>query len=221
MKTKITNEDGTESEIEVSTKAEVDARVATEKAALEETHKKQLDEVTGKIGTFEQEKKDLQTKIDEMVKSGMNADNPSFRVLKEAMDKKDKDLGELKKTIDDDKSQRVKDEMDANIKIASKGNAEFEKKVRFHLEKTLPGLPEGTKAERETKLAAAFKLAADVSSDGPGMFDGGTGGGGNGGAGGKGEGNTSEFSSKEKALGAKLGLTDADYKKYGSRVSKR
>lgn len=221
MKIKQTNADGVEEEIEVSTQAEVDAKVAAEKAALEDSHKKQLEEATSKIGTFEQDKKDLQKKIDDMVASGMNADNPSFKVLKEAMDKKDNEIKEIKTALDSDKAQRVKDEMDSAVKIASRGNPEMEKKIQFHLEKTLVGLKEGTKEERKTKLEAAFKLASDGSSDGPSMFDGGTGGGGPGyGGGGEGAG-ANEFSGKEKALGAKLGITEADYKKYGPRVSKR
>lgn len=220
MKTTIKKDDGTEEEVEVMTQEEVSAKIAAEKAALEESHKKQIEEVSGKIGTYEQEKKDLQKKIDDMVASGMNADNPSFKVLKEAMDKKDRDLQELKTTIDAEKSQRIKEEMEAKIKIASKGNDELEKKIKYHLEKTLPGLPENTLEDRKTKLDAAIKLASDVSSDGPGMFDMGTGAGGFSQFGNN-NGSGVEFTAKERALGAKLGLTEADYKKYGPRVSKK
>lgn len=221
MKIKQTNDKGEEVEVEVSTQEEVDAKVAAEKAALEESHKKQLEEVQGKVATFENEKKELQAKIDDMVKSGMNADNPSFKVLKEALDKKDQAINEIKEQFETDKKTRAAEEMDAKIKIASRGNDELEKKIRYHLEKTVVALPEGTKAERQTKLEAAYKLAADGSSDGPGMFDMGTGSGGPGGGSGSGGGDTNEFTAKEKALGAKLGITDADYKKYGPRVSKR
>lgn len=215
------NEDGTETEVEGLTQAEVDAKLASEKAALEDGHKKQLKEVSGKISSFEQEKKDLQKKIDDMVASGMNAENPSFKVLKEAMDKKDKDLLELKNTVDTDKKNRVKEEMDTKIKLASKGNKEVEDKIKYHLEKTLPGLPENTAEERKTKLEAAFKLASDNSGSGPGMFDAGAGVGGYGGGQGGGESTGTEFTAKEKALGEKLGITDADRKKYGPRISKR
>lgn len=221
MKIKQTNAEGVEEEIEVSTEAEVAAKIEAEKKVLEDKHTKELEETKGKITTFENEKKDLQKKIDDMVASGMNADNPSFKVLKEALDKKDEAIKEIKDGIENDKKTRAAEDMDTKIKLASKGNEDLEKKIRHHLEKTLTGLPEGTKAERQTKLEAAYKLAADASSDGPGIFDGGTGNGGKGGGGeGGGEGGV-EFSAKEKALGKKLGITDADYKKYGSRVSKR
>ena len=54
------------------------------------------------------------------------------------------------------------------------------------------------------------------------MFDEGAGAGGySGGGNGNGGGNTVEFTAKEKALGAKLGITQEDYKKYGNRVSKK
>lgn len=221
MKIKQTNSEGVEEEVEVMTPAEVDAKLASEKAALEESHKKQLEEVSGKVSAFEQEKAELQKKIDDMIASGMNADNPSFKILKEALTKKDTEISEIKKTLAEDKTQRVKEEIDSKIKIASKGNIEVEKKIRYHLEKTLPGLPEGTAEERKTKLEAAFKLASDGSSDGPGMFDMGAGGGGYGAGSGENNGNTVEFTAKERALGAKLGLTAEDYKKYGPRVSKK
>lgn len=222
MKIKQKNEEtGEEEEIEVLSPAEVQAKLDGEKKILEEKHTKELEETKGKITTFEQEKKDLQKKIDDMVASGMNADNPSFKVLKEALDKKDEDIKAIKTELDTDKKTRAADEMNDKIKIASRGNAELEKKIRLHLEKTVAGLPETTKEERQTKLEAAYKLAADPATDGPGIFDAGLGGGGPGGGGnGGGEGGV-EFTAKEKQLGAKLGISEADYKKYGPRVSKK
>jgi len=212
MKIKQTNAEGEEEEIEVSTQAEV--------AVMEAKHKEELDAKEGSLSSLVSEKKELEDKISKMATENMKEDHPNFKVLKDALGKKDEEIKGIKTILDDDKKQRVADEMDSQIKIASRGNTELEKKINFHLEKTVMGLPEGTKAERQTKLEAAFKLAADNSGDGPGIFDGGTSGGGRGGGGVSSE-STNEFSSKEKALGAKLGLSDADYKKYGARVSKR
>ena len=113
--------------------------------------------------------------------------------------------------------------MDSAIKVAAKGNDEFEKKVRLHLKETLASLPEETVEQRKVKLDAAVKLSSDGSGDGQGMFDGGIGGGGAGNGGNGGGENTGgvEFTSREKALGAKLGISAEDYKKYGGRVSKK
>jgi hypothetical protein len=112
--------------------------------------------------------------------------------------------------------------MDSEIKIASKGNTEFEKKVRLHLKDTLASLPEETPEQRKVKLDAAVKLSSDNSGSGPSILDGGIGGGGMGGGQGVGEGGTTvEFTAREKALGAKMGISSEDYKKYGARLSKQ
>lgn len=223
MKIKQKNEEtGEETEVEVMTQAEVDAKLAAEKAALEEAHKSQLTEKEAAIKNLASEKQTLEDKIKQAEIDGMKEDHPNFKILKEALNKKDEEIKGIKNTLEQDKKQRVVEEMDAKIKIASKGDMEMEKKIRHHLEKTLPGLPEDTADQRKTKLEAAFKLASDGSSDGPGMFDGGTGGRGYGGTGSGDSGaETVEFTQREKALGAKLGITPEDYKKYGPRVSKR
>lgn len=223
MKITQKNDKGEDEEIEVMSPQEVEAKLAAEKATLEEGHKTVVAEKDTVIATAVKQKEELQKKIDDMIKSGMNAENPSFKVLKEAMDKKDADIAALKTSIDTDKAQRVSEEMDSKIKIGTKGNEELEKKVRFHLKETLSGLKEDTKEQRQTKLEHAFKLASDNSNAGPGMFDSGAGGGGMG-SGGYGEGggaNTPEFSAREKALGQKLGISDADYKKYGSKLTNK
>ena len=222
MKVKQINAEGVEEEVDVMTQAEVDAKLASEKAALEESHKNQMGEKDTAFQALATEKAALEKKIKDAELAGMKEDHPNFKILKDALTKKDTEIGEIKKTLEDDKKTRVKEEMDSKIKIASKGNDEVEKKIRYHLEKTLPGLPEGTAEERKTKLEAAFKLASDNSGSGPGMFDEGAGAGGySGGGNGNGGGNTVEFTAKEKALGAKLGITQEDYKKYGNRVSKK
>lgn len=215
---KIKNEDGTETE--VMTQEEVDAKLATEKATIEASHQTAMSEKDAAITAAATEKANLQKKIDDMVASGMNADNPSFKVLKEAMTKKDEELGNLKKEIDTDRATRKQEAMDAEIKIAARGNEEFAKKIKLNLEKTLAALPDGTVEERKIKLDAAIKLSTDASTQG--MFDQGTGGGGPGNKYGEesGSGATVEFTQREKLLGNKLGITDEDRKKYGPKLVK-
>lgn len=221
MKVKQTNDEGEEIEVEVMTQAEVDAKLAAEKAALEESHKNQLGEKDTAFQALAKEKADLEDKIKKAQLDGIKDDHPNFKILKEALSKKDSEIFEIKTALDADKKQRAKEEIDTKIKLASNGNEDVEKKIKFHLEKTLAALPENTAEERKVKLEAAFKLSSDGSNEGPGMFDGGTGGGGYGAGNGESNPNTVEFTAKEKALGAKLGITQEDYKKYGARVSKR
>lgn len=212
-KIKQIDSDGNEEEIEVLTEEE--------KKALEESHKGQLAEKDTALSTLANEKKELEEKIAKLENGGEKDDHPNFKILREALAKKDSEISTIKSDLENDKKQRIAEEMDTKIKLASKGNDEFEKKVRFHLETTLGGLPDGTKEQRQTKFEAALKLSSDSSSDGQGIFDGGIGGGNRGSFSGKENAPVNEFTAKEKALGAKLGLTPEDYKKYANRVSKR
>lgn len=222
MKIKQTNTEGVEEEIDVMTQEEVDAKLAAEKAVLEESHKNSLAEKETAFQALATEKSTLEAKIKQAEIDGMKEDHPNFKILKEALNKKDEDIKAIKSELDNDKKQRVNEEMESKIKIASKGNVELEKKIQYHLEKTLSGLKSDTKEERQVKLEAAFKLASDGSSAGPGIFDGGIDGS-RGGSGGSSDGAPSgvEFSAREKALGAKLGISAEDYKKYANRVSKK
>ena len=203
-KIKQTKEDGTEEEIEVVTPEEL----AAEKARLE--------------GEHATEKADLEKKIKDAELAGIKEDHPNFKILKEALSKKDEDIKALGKKLDDDKASRKQEAFESEIKIAVGKNTEFEKKVRLHLKDTLGSLPEETAEQRKVKLEAAVKLSSDNSGAGPGMFDGGTGGGGMGSEQGGGEGIAGvEFTAREKALGAKMGISAEDYKKYGSRLAKK
>lgn len=217
MKIKQTNSDGKEVEVDVMTAAEVEAKLAAEKAALEGTHKVAVTERDTTITNLAKEKKDLEDKIAKMELEGVKDDHPNFKILKDALGKKDADIANLKKEIDTDKATRKQEAWDSKIKIATKGNEEFEKKVRLHLKDTLASMPEDTEVQRQAKLESAMKLSSDQSS-GPGMFDSGTGGGGHGGGGNGGGTSGVEFTAREKALGAKMGITDADYKKYGPKL---
>jgi hypothetical protein len=217
-KIKQVKEDGTEEEIEVVTPEEV----AAEKARLEGEHKNIVTEKDTTIDTLAKEKVDLEAKIAKMELEGIKEDHPNFKILKEALSKKDVDIQNLKKEIDTDRTSRKQEAMDSEIKIASKGNIEFEKKVRLHLKDTLASLPEETVEQRKVKLEAAVKLSSDNSGSDPSILDGGIGGGGMGGGQGGGEGGSGvEFTAREKALGSKFGITDADYKKYGHKLSKK
>lgn len=222
MKIKQTNAEGVEEEIEVMSPQEVQAKLDAEKATIEAGHKTVVTEKDTQINTLAQEKAALEKKIKDAELAGIKEDHPNFKILKDALGKKDEDIANLKKDIDTDKATRKQEAWDSKIKIATKGNEELEKKIRLHLKETLGSMPEDTEAQRQTKLESAFKLSSDFGS-GPGIFDGGAGGGGlgNGGYGDGGGNNGPEFTGREKALGAKLGISEADYKKYGSKLTNK
>jgi len=214
-KIKQTNEAGEEVEVDVFTPEEVDAKVKEREEALKAEHEKALGEKEAAIANLQKEKDEIANKMGDI-----KPDHPNFKALKEALDKKDADIKALGDKFESSEKQRQTEVMDAKIKAVAKGDAELEKKMRLHLKDTLAGMKEGTEEERKAKLEAAFKLSSDNSSDGPGMFDEGIGGGQGGGDMKPGE-SGNEFSSRERALGAKLGITPEDYKKYGPRVSKK
>lgn len=211
-KIKTKNEAGEEIEVEVFTPEEVDAKLQEK----DQEHQKVIAEKDNELSTAKQEKADLEAKMGDI-----KPDHPNFKTLKDALDKKDSDIKKLSEDIATDKKLRQTEEMDDKIKIATKGDAELEKKVKFHLENTVSGMKDDTKENRQKKLDAALKLSTDHSTDGPGIFDGGINDGGKGHDIKPGGVDGADFTPREKALGAKFGITAEDYKKYAGRVSKR
>jgi len=211
---KYKDDDG--NEVEALSPAEVEAKLEAEKAALSQEHSKIVGEKDTAIKTLADEKVALENKIKEAELAGMKEDHPNFKILKEALGKKDDDIKALRSEMDTDKKTRKQESLDSAIKVATRGNDELEKKVKLHLEKTLGAMPDNTAEERAAKIQAALTLSGDYGS--AGMFDGGIGGGGMG-VGGHSEAPAGpEFTGREKALGAKLGISQEDYKKYGNRI---
>lgn len=203
-KIKIINDKGEEEEIEAFTEAEVTAKVQEK----EQEFNKVIGEKDETLKTLTKEKDDLIAKV-----GGVKEDNPNFKVLKDALDKKDQEINEIKTSLEKDKEER---KISGLITKFTRGNEELEKKIRFHLENSVAGMKSDTPENLTKKIDAAIKLSQDFGSEG--IFDGGVGGGGKGGDI-KGEGNGGvEFTAKEKALGAKLGISEEDYKKYGPKL---
>lgn len=207
---KQTDDNGDEVEVEVLTQEEVDAKLEATKKEFEE----KLAEKDNILSNLSKDKEELEKKINEA-----KPDHPNFASLKEALKAKDNEIKKIQEEVQNDRKLRIQEAFDAKIKIATKGNEEVEKKVKLHLNTTLSGMPESTEEERQIKLNAALKLSADYST--PSILDGVT----HGTSGGSFNMNEStstvEFTSREKALGAKLGITAEDYKKYGPRLNKK
>jgi hypothetical protein len=203
-KIKIINTEGEEEEIDAFTEAEVNEKVKEK----EDEFTKVIEEKDATLESLTKEKEELVAKA-EVIKE----DNPNFKILKEALGKKDQEIAEIKTSLEKDKEER---KVATIITKVARGNEELEKKIRFHLENTVSGMKGDTEEALVKKIDAAVKLSQDYGSEG--IFDGGVGGGGfsRGGAGNSDS--KVEFTPREKALGAKLGLTEEDYKKYGSKL---
>lgn len=205
-----TNDEGEDVEVEVFTQAEIDAKLGEKDKEWES----KMAEKDTSIQTIAKEKADLEAKL-----GGTKEDHPNFKALKEALKEKDTQMKALQDEVSNDKKMRLEEAMNTKIKNFSKGDDEVEKKIKLHLSSTLKGMPESTEDERMAKLTAAVKLSSDSE---PNILDGvmynGMGGGGEYKSSGEG---SVEFTSREKALGAKFGLTEEDYKKYGPRITKR
>jgi len=206
-------------DVEALTPAEVDAKLAAEKATLEEGHTTKLTEKDGEITKLASEKAALEKKIKDAELAGIKEDHPNFKILKDALTKKDEEMGVLKTELETDRATRKKESTEASIKIAARGNAELEKKVAFHLEKTLGAMPDATPEEKQAKMQAALTLSGDQGE--MGVFDGGISGGGRGFTDDKSVSGGPEFTGREKSLGAKMGISAEDYKKYGPRLNKK
>lgn len=208
MPTKIKLEDGTE--VDALTPAEVQAKLNEKEAEVNKVWVDKNTEVQTQLTKLQTEKKDLEAKI--AAGGGPQAEN--FKTLKEAMDKKDADIVALNKKIDDDKVARVNEYRDTVVKKMSGTDKELEKKILLHFNETLRGMPAATQEEITKKLESALKLSVDNMS--PSVLAAAMGGGGPGLP--QNQGGAVEFSATEKALGAKLGISEEDYKKYGPKL---
>lgn len=217
---KIKNADGTEVEVmspeEVQKKLDEVAEAAkNERKNLEDSHSQKIATIEEKMGKLEQDKKDLEEKLNGG--AGAGDDHPNFKVLKEALDKKETEIKALTESMQAINKQRVDDFLKVEIKKAAGNDEEVAKKIKHHFDETLKAMPDKTSDDIAARIDAAKRLAGvadmpnpmDFSGQGGGFFPfkGGTPG-------------AVELNDKEKDLGRKMGLTDDDYKKYGNKLRK-
>jgi hypothetical protein len=206
-KIKQVNAEGVEEEIEVFTPEEVTAQID----AVKNEYDTKIAEKDTTLSTLANEKAELEKKI-----GGVKEDAPNFKILKDALDKKDADIASLREEVTKDKTARKDSFINSLI---AKADDETKKKIKLHLDTTLAGLKADTDEEIKNKVDAAIKLSQDTNSQG--IFDGGIGGDGKGEGFKQGGGESVEFTAREKAIGEKLGLTAEDYKKYGPRLKNK
>lgn len=204
----IKNEDGTE--VEVFTPQEVDEKLKAKEAELNSGWETKINETKTALETAMADKK----RIEEQMKGGGQGEN--FKTLKEALDKKDTEINELRTNMQKSEENRINEFRDTLIKKIVGTDKELEKKILFNFNETLKGVTAKNQEEISAKLQAAVKLSMDNVSPsilqnamngagGPGFIPNSSNG-------------PVEFSQTEKALGAKLGISEEDYKKYGPRL---
>ncbi len=214
---KIKNEQGEEVEVftaeEVGQKVkEVEDKKVVEIEEIKKTVSKEFEEKINSTNTTLETLKAEKEELEKKIGGGGQIDN--FKELKSALDKKTESIEKLQNEISDYKTTQREKEINAVISSKTKGDKELEKKVKLHFKETLSAMPEGTDEEMSKKLESALKLASDGDEPNPLDFAGGGGGRGfdasqTGGV---------EFTGREKALGAKMGISEADYKKYGPKI---
>jgi len=194
-------------EIPGLTQEEFDAKLVEEKGKLETDFNTKIEESNTKVTTLEADlvkaKEDLKI---------TNPKGDDFKNLRDITKKLEDDLaiekGERSKAIDSIKASKV----DGLVKKLSGNDVELEKKIRFNLDTTLSGVKTDTDEELNKKLVDAYKLSTDSTAINP--LDNIMSGGSHSSVSEKSD--PVEFSSNEKVLGGKLGITGDDYKKYGT-----
>lgn len=212
---KVKNEAG--EEIEVLTAAEVEAKIAAEKEALQKSFEEK--EAAGKAQLDAALADKAKLEADLAAASSAGGDSANFKVLKAQLDEKDRAIKILQENDRKNTELRMKDIESEILSSRVNGNVELEKKVRFHYENTLSGVKAETREQITNKMESAFKLAADVSTSFDVVGDANFRAGHNFGGGGANVGKQPlELNANQKALASKLGITEADIKKYGDRV---
>lgn len=219
---KIKNDQGQEidvltpEEVEVKLREEVGKKLDEAKQGWEKESGQKLVEVQNKLNEMEKEKFDLETKLISLEGAGEGRDHPNFKLLKEALDKKDQAIKELGESVNNLKTQRESDFLSVEIKKIVGGDEELAKTLKHHYNETLKSMPNSTREEINARLIGAKKLAGVIDAINPMDMVGH--GGGHFNRGGSGGGQVVELSTKEKELGKKLGITDEDIKKYGPKL---
>lgn len=202
-------------EVEAFSQEELDAKLKEEADKLRGEFEGKITEKETAITKLATEKTELENKMKDI-----KPDHPNFAALKEALDKKDADIGSLRTLIETDKKDRETAEMKGFIDVVAGKNEDLRKKIQYHLDNTVNGMKATTIEERKAKVEAAIKLSVDkneasildsIMQNGGGRgfippADGAE---------------VANFTEREKSLGAKLGISAEDYKKYASRVTKK
>jgi G3E family GTPase len=211
-------------EVEAFTPEEVEAKINEIKTSVAEEvkseYEEKLNEKEESMSKFEEERASLEQRIEELSKVDDGDRSKNFKVLKDALNKKDNQIEELRKEMGEVANLRVNDFKERIIDKYAAGDEELKKKIMFNFDSTLSSVQAKSEKDIENKIKSAVKLSVDEFS--PSVLDQALSGSFNSGSKNiiESSGNV-EFSEGEKKIGAKLGISDEDYKKYGPRLKNK
>ena len=202
-------------EIDVFSQAELDAKIAAEKNVIQKAADEQITASKTALDAALADKVKLEADLKAAADAG--GDSQNFAALKGALNKKDEEVKALQGTVQQIAGQRLSDLKSEVLSRFAGNNEDRAKKILHHYDVTLAAVKAESKEEVATKMANAAKLAEDIKS--PDLINQAN----FGGAGGNSYvpptgGGTVELNAAQKALASKLGITEEDVKKYGSKL---
>ncbi len=218
----ITKDDGTEVTVYSQEELEVQKQEAIEEYKTANPDKSdELQKLQDDIKSKEEESAKLQDEL-----TGLRSKDTNFKILKGSLDKKDKEIVELK-TFMEEKIGTVKKEIlegvmkehyTAELERYSQGDEELKKKIELKYNKDLSSVVGSTKEEISNKVRDASILASPESYVGVNVFS-------SGGVGKLNVKSTPPFTAEERELLNKMAsaggikITDEDLKKQPRYVS--
>ncbi len=210
MPTKIKNEDGTETEY--LSPEEVSAKLQEKEKEVVGVWEPKVNEAKTQLSTALTEKQ----QIEEKLKSAGGPQSENFKTLKEALDKKDKEISDLNTKFETISQGSLNEHRDSIVSKFAGKDEDLKKKILHHFDETLKGVQAKSKEEISKKLESAIKLS--VENIAPSVLQAAISGAGGPGFQSNSNNGPVEFSATEKGLGARMGITEDDYKKYGPRL---
>lgn len=204
------------------TEDELNKKIEEERTALTEKYEAEKTAASERIGAIEAEKESLEKQIEEVRKgSGRDENTDSSTNIVNLRKKLEEttSLLEEERTTNKTRFQDIEnDKVEQEIASVVSGDEELLKKVRHNYKNVLVGMEGKTKEQIQAKVLSALKLSTD-NAGGPDPLSVVMGGGSRGaGAGSRAGDSNKGFNDKEVAIGNKLGITDADRAKYGSKL---
>lgn len=209
-------------EVQAFTEEEINKKVEEAQEAAKQEAQKQVEEVQTQLESEKSEREKLQeqvTKAEEAggTEGGDDKQSENFRTLKEALNKKDEEINNLRKEFEDNESRRVTEYRDRLIEQYAGQDEELKKKIQHNYDEILSGVKTKTQADIEGKVKDAFRLSSDATTVNP--MDAAVSGGSPAPHKSISEGSqTPEFTKNEVELGEKMGITEEDRKKYGPKL---
>lgn len=212
------DEDGNEVK-DVFTKAELDAKLEETRTALQKEKEDALVETRTKLSELEKAQTDAKAAVDAATAAaaaGEGDKDTNLVNLRKKLEETSSALEEERKQNQERYTMSLNERINQQISAVAGNDAELAKKIRHNFDTMLSGVKAETAEQLAEKVKSAAKLSIDVTET-PNPLDIARMGGSRGAApiinnGGE----TKPFSAVEVVTGQKLGISDADRKKYGA-----